>query len=35
VLRRGELAYVVLNLHPYNPGHLMVLPLRHVLTTRT
>ena len=30
VLRRGELAYVVLNLHPYNPGHLMVLPLRHV-----
>ena len=30
LLRRGELAYVVLNLHPYNPGHLMVLPLRHV-----
>jgi hypothetical protein len=30
VLRRGEHAYVVLNLHPYNPGHLMVLPLRHV-----
>ena len=30
VLRRSELAYVVLNLHPYNPGHLMVLPLRHV-----
>jgi ATP adenylyltransferase len=30
VLRRSELAYAVLNLHPYNPGHLMVLPLRHV-----
>jgi ATP adenylyltransferase len=30
VVRRGEHAYVVLNLHPYNPGHLMVLPLRHV-----
>jgi len=30
MLRRGDLAYVVLNLHPYNPGHLMVLPYRHV-----
>jgi ATP adenylyltransferase len=30
VVRRGEHAYVVLNLHPYNPGHLMVLPYRHV-----
>lgn len=30
VVARGETAYVVLNLHPYNPGHLMVLPLRHV-----
>ncbi len=30
VLARGELAYAVLNLHPYNPGHLMVLPYRHV-----
>ncbi|MDQ3416191.1 MAG: HIT domain-containing protein [Actinomycetota bacterium] len=30
VLTRGELAYAVLNLHPYNPGHLMVLPFRHV-----
>jgi ATP adenylyltransferase len=24
VLRRGELAFVVLNAFPYNPGHLMV-----------
>jgi ATP adenylyltransferase len=30
VLRRGELAYVVLNLYPYNGGHLMVVPYRHV-----
>lgn len=30
VVRRGQHAYAVLNLHPYNPGHLMVLPLRHV-----
>lgn len=30
VVARGESTYVVLNLHPYNPGHLMVLPHRHV-----
>lgn len=30
VVARGEHCYVVLNLHPYNPGHLMVLPFRHV-----
>ncbi len=30
VVARGEHAYAVLNLHPYNPGHLMVLPFRHV-----
>jgi ATP adenylyltransferase len=30
VVTRGETAYVVLNLYPYNPGHLMVLPYRHV-----
>ncbi|MDO9380333.1 MAG: HIT domain-containing protein [Nocardioidaceae bacterium] len=30
VVARGEHVYVVLNLHPYNPGHLMVLPYRHV-----
>ena len=29
VLRRGELVFVVLNAFPYNPGHLMVAPLRH------
>ena len=30
VVSRGELAYAVLNLHPYNPGHLMVVPYQHV-----
>ncbi len=30
VVARGEAVYAVLNLHPYNPGHLMVLPYRHV-----
>lgn len=30
VVVRGATAYVVLNLYPYNPGHLMVLPYRHV-----
>ncbi|MGH3620204.1 MAG: HIT family protein [Sciscionella sp.] len=30
VLGRGESAYAVLNLYPYNPGHLMVVPYRHV-----
>ena len=26
---KGELTYSVLNLYPYNNGHLMVVPLRH------
>ncbi|RLV50177.1 HIT domain-containing protein [Nocardioides mangrovicus] len=30
VVARGEHTFAVLNLHPYNPGHLMVLPNRHV-----
>jgi ATP adenylyltransferase len=29
-VHRGELAYVVLNLYPYSPGHLLVCPYRHV-----
>ena len=30
VIHRGGLAYVVLNLYPYAPGHVMVCPFRHV-----
>ncbi len=30
VVHRGEATYVVLNLYPYSPGHLMVCPYRHV-----
>src|ERR1700712_227821 len=30
VVARGELVFALLNLYPYNPGHLMVCPYRHV-----
>lgn len=30
IVHRGELAFVVLNLYPYSPGHLLVCPYRHV-----
>ncbi|MFL6090581.1 MAG: HIT family protein [Aeromicrobium sp.] len=30
IVHRGETAYVVLNLYPYNPGHMLVCPFRHV-----
>ncbi|MCW2856049.1 MAG: family hydrolase [Marmoricola sp.] len=30
VVHRGRSAYVVLNLYPYNSGHLLVCPFRHV-----
>lgn len=30
VVHRGELAYAVLNLYPYAPGHLMLCPYRHI-----
>lgn len=29
VVHRGEHSFVTMNLYPYNPGHLMVLPNRH------
>jgi ATP adenylyltransferase len=30
VLARGELVYAVLNLYPYNAGHVLICPFRHV-----
>jgi ATP adenylyltransferase len=30
VVARGEQAFAVLNLYPYNSGHLMLVPYRHV-----
>jgi ATP adenylyltransferase len=30
IVARGQVAYAVLNLYPYNSGHLMLVPYRHV-----
>lgn len=30
IVHRGDLCYVVMNLFPYNPGHLLICPYRHV-----
>lgn len=30
IVHRGEHAFVVMNLYPYSPGHLLVCPYRHV-----
>lgn len=30
ILHRGRTSYIMLNLYPYNNGHLMVVPFRHI-----
>ena len=30
VVARGESTFVVMNLFPYNPGHVLVCPYRHI-----
>jgi ATP adenylyltransferase len=32
IVTRGKLCYVIMNLFPYNSGHLMIVPYRHTST---
>lgn len=34
VLHRGRTSVLMLNLYPYNPGHLMIAPNRHIASLR-
>ena len=34
IVFKGDTCYVILNLYPYNNGHVMVVPYRHVATFR-
>ncbi|MBQ7263220.1 MAG: HIT family hydrolase, partial [Synergistaceae bacterium] len=29
IVHRGGACFVIMNLYPYNPGHVMVVPYRH------
>ncbi len=33
ILHRADTAFLVLNIYPYTPGHLMAVPFRHVSST--
>lgn len=35
ILRRGERAFVLMNLYPYNGGHLLIAPYTHVAELET
>lgn len=30
ILKRGKYSFVIMNIFPYNPGHLMIAPYRHI-----
>ena len=34
ILYRGKSNFVIMNLYPYNPGHLMIAPYRHTDSLR-
>jgi ATP adenylyltransferase len=34
IVTRGRYCYVVMNLYPYNSGHLMIVPYRHIASLR-
>ena len=34
IVYKGKLLYITLNLYPYNPGHIMIFPARHIIDPR-